>query len=473
MNPTDLAFTPAVEQAQLIRQGELSPLDLTRLYLERIQTQNPKLGSFVTVLADQALDQAAAQTEQLTQFDRSELPPFFGVPIAIKDLTAVQGVRCTYGSAAMTNYVSSYDDGVVSRLKQAGFVILGKTSVSELGSLPYTEPMHLPTARNPWNLNHTPGGSSGGAAAAVAAGLVPVAQGSDAGGSVRGPAFCCGLVGLKPSRGRISCAPIGDFQNGIGSHGILARTVTDTAALLDVMAGYLPGDPYWLPDPPQPFLNLLKASSHPPLRIAYTTDIPPVSSADPSTQQAVLTVAQQLASLGHHLEPNTLDFSGLIEPFVAIWRAGVGILGLPPEALCPFNRWLLSQLETSGEYLRAVAAMQGIARRIVSSFESYDVLLLPTYLHPAIPIGAWADLSPEATLQKIIEWIAPCPPFNASGQPALSFPTGLTADGLPVGVQLVGRPAEEATILALAAQLESLNPWTMRPSESNAAEANP
>lgn len=463
MNSTDLAFAPAVEQARLIRQGDLSPLELTRLYLERIQILDSQLGSFVTVLAEQALTEAKAKTDQLTQTDQSDLPPFFGVPIAIKDLTAVQGVRCTYGTAAMLDYISPADDGVVSRLKQAGFVILGKTSVSELGSLPYTEPVHLPTARNPWNLNHTAGGSSGGAAAAVAAGLVPVAQGSDAGGSVRGPAFCCGLVGLKPSRGRISCAPIGDFQSGIGSHGILARTVADTAALLDVMAGYLLGDPYWLPDPPQPFLNLLTTDLDRPLRIAYTTEIPPVGLADASTQQAVLTAAKQLESLGHHLEPHTIDFSGLIEPFVAIWRAGVSILGLPPEALSSFNRWLLSQLETSGEYLRAVAAMQGLSRRIVGGFATYDALLLPTYLYPAIPVGAWADLSPEATLQKIIEWIAPCPPFNASGQPALALPTGLTASGLPVGVQLVGRPAEEATILRLAAQLESLNPWTLRP----------
>lgn len=463
MNSTDLAFTPAVEQARLIRYGEVSPLELMQLYLERIQTLDSQLGSFVTVMAEQALDQAKAQTEQLTQQERSELPPFFGVPIAIKDLTAVQGVRCTYGSAAMANYICGYDDGVVSRIKRAGFVILGKTSVSELGSLPYTEPMQLPTARNPWNLNHTPGGSSGGAAAAVASGLVPIAQGSDAGGSVRGPAFCCGLVGLKPSRGRISCAPVGDFQNGVGSHGVLARTVTDAAALLDVMAGYLPGDPYWLPDPPQPFLHSLETDDRRPLRIAYTTDIPPVGSADPVIRQAVLTAAQGLESLGHLLEPNTLDCSGLIEPFVAIWRAGVGILGVPPAALSPFNQWLLSQLETSSDYLKAVGAVQMIARRIVSFFDTYDVLLLPTYLHPAIPVGSWADLSPEATLQKVIEWIAPCPPFNASGQPALTLPTGLSPDGLPVGIQLVGRPAAEATILALAAQLERLHPWTRRP----------
>lgn len=469
MSIIDLAFASALEQARQIRSGEISPLDLVSLYIDRIQTLDSRLGSFVTVTAEQALEDARAKADLLataSQSDLSNLPPFFGVPIAIKDLTAVQGVRCAYGSPALLDNISAHDDGVVARIKQAGFTILGKTAVSELGSLPYTEPVGLPIARNPWNLDHTPGGSSGGAAAAVAAGLSPIAQGSDGGGSVRGPAFCCGLVGIKPSRGRVSFAPVGDHQSGISANGVLGRTVADAAALLDVMSGYIPGDPYWLPAPDPSFWQVAQQgaqNSVKPCRIAYTTEVPPIGKADSDCQQAVLETANRLESLGHQLEPNCPDFSGLVEPFVLIWRAGVGTAGLPPEALSPFNRWLVSQSDTSGDYLKAVWAMQMISRRIVAFFEQYDALLLPGYLHPAIRIGEWAALSPEETLQQIIQWIAPCPPANASGQPAIAIPTGLSSQGLPVGVQLMGRPADEATIIALSAQLEAAYPWHQRP----------
>jgi len=461
MNQTDLAFMPALEQAQLIRRGEISPLELTQLYLDRIQQLDSQLGSFVTVTAESAIATAKVQTEQLVS-DMNDLPLFFGVPIAIKDLTAVEGVRCLYGSLALADHISAHDDAVVTRLKQAGFVILGKTAVSELGSLPYSEPMGMPPARNPWDLQHTPGGSSGGAAAAVAAGLSPIAQGSDGGGSVRGPAFCCGLVGLKPARGRVSAAPIGDYQSGIATNGILARTVTDAAALLDVMAGYVTGDPYWLPNPTSSFLQATQTQLRP-CRIAYGTEILPIGQADADCAGAVLETAQRLASLGHQLEPACPDFTGLVEPFLVIWRAGVSVAGLPPAALSPFNAWLLSQPDTSGDYLRAVGAMQMLSRRIVAFFQDYDALLLPVYLHPAIQIGAWSKLPPAEALQRIINWIAPCPPANATGQPAITLPTGLTATGLPIGVQLVGRPADEATILALAAQLMTAHPWQQRP----------
>jgi amidase len=235
MNQVDLAFTSALEQAQLIRQREVSPLELVELYLERIQRLDAQLGSYFTVTAEMALAEAKAKTEQLAQIkDASELPPFFGVPIAIKDLNPVEGIRCTYGTPVLMDKVAAYTDGVVMRIRHAGFTLLGKTATSELGSLPYIEQPGFPPTRNPWNLDYTAGGSSGGAAAAIAAGLTPIAQGSDGGGSVRGPAFCCGLVGIKPSRGRISYAPVGDYQSGIATNGSLARTVADAAALLDV-----------------------------------------------------------------------------------------------------------------------------------------------------------------------------------------------------------------------------------------------
>ena len=456
MNQIDLAFAPALLQAQLIRQREVSPLELVELYLERIQRLDSQLGSYFTVVGDRALAEAKAKTEQLAQInDTSELPPFFGVPIAIKDLNSVEGIRCTYGTPVLKDKIAAYDDGVVMRIKQAGFTILGKTATSEWGSLPYTEPPGFPPARNPWNLDYTPGGSSGGAAAAVAAGLSPIAQGSDGGGSIRGPAFCCGLVGIKPARGRITYAPVGDYQNGIATNGSLGRTVADAAALLDVMSGYVTGDPYWLPDPKTSFLEATRQAPAQ-LRIAFSTSVQPMGEAAEICQQSVRETVQQLQDMGHIVEPGCPDFNGLIEPFTKIWQAGIAATGMPPELLSPMNRWIAAQSGSAGEYLQAVAQMQIIARRIVMFFEAFDVLVLPTYLHPAIRIGEWADLSPEETLEKIANWIAPCPPFNASGLPAIAFPTGFDAStGLPVGVQLVGRPAAEATLIALAAQLEA------------------
>jgi amidase len=456
MNQIDLAFAPALLQAQLIRQREVSPLELVELYLERIQRLDSQLGSYFTVVGDRALAEAKAKTEQLAQInDTSELPPFFGVPIAIKDLNSVEGIRCTYGTPVLKDKIAAYDDGVVMRIKQAGFTILGKTATSEWGSLPYTEPPGFPPARNPWNLDYTPGGSSGGAAAAVAAGLSPIAQGSDGGGSIRGPAFCCGLVGIKPARGRITYAPVGDYQNGIATNGSIGRTVADAAALLDVMSGYVTGDPYWLPDPKTSFLEATRQAPAQ-LRIAFSTSVQPIGEAAEICQQSVRETVQQLQDMGHIVEPGCPDFNGLIEPFTKIWQAGIAATGMPPELLSPMNRWIAAQSGSAGEYLQAVAQMQIIARRIVMFFEAFDVLVLPTYLHPTIRIGEWADLSPEETLEKIASWIAPCPPFNASGLPAIAFPTGFDAStGLPVGVQLVGRPAAEATLIALAAQLEA------------------
>ncbi|AOW99444.1 amidase [Moorena producens PAL-8-15-08-1] len=459
MNQVDLAFTPALDQAQLIRKGDISPLELVQLYLERIEALNPKLGSYFTVASEMALADAKAKTEQLAETtDTSKLAPFFGVPIAIKDLRAVEGLPFTFGVAALKDNIAEYDDGVITRIKQAGFIILGKTATSELGSLPYTEPPGFPPARNPWNLDYTPGGSSGGSAAAVAAGLSPIAQGSDGGGSLRGPAFCCGLVAIKPTRGRISYAPVGDFQSGIASIGPMARTVADAAALLDVMSGYITGDPYWLPDPEISFLEATDQELDN-LRISFATSIKPMGEASAVCEKIVVETVQRLEGMGHLVEPGCPDFSDIVEPFKTVWQAGVTSAGIPLEALSPMNRWIAEQSGSAGEYLQAVTKLQIIARQIVGFFNNYDVLVLPTYLHPPIRVGEWDDLSYEETLENIINWIGPCPPFNATGLPAIAIPVGFDEKGLPVGIQLVGPPASEGTLLALAAQLEAANPW--------------
>ncbi|OCQ99240.1 amidase [Oscillatoriales cyanobacterium USR001] len=459
MNPIDLAFSSALEQARLIRSGEVSPLELAELYLERIERLDSGLGSYLTVMAESAIALAKSQTEHLaTNRDRTNLPPFLGVPISIKDLTPVANVRCAYGVPALYNNIATYDDGIVSKIKAAGFNILGKTATAQVGSLPYTEPAGFPPTRNPWNLEYSPGGSSGGAAAAVAAGLCAIAQGSDGGGSIRGPAFCCGLVGIKPSRGRVSHAPVGDYQSGISANGPLARNVRDAAALLDVISGYITGDPYWLPNPETAFLTAADRELGN-LKIAFSTVIPPLGEVSSECQQSVIKTVELLSEIGHHLEPGCPDFNGLIEPFTIIWQSGVAASGIPGEALEPMNKWLLERTCSAGDYLRAVTQMQLIARRIVGFFNDFDVLVLPTYMHSSIRVGEWANLSPEETLQKIINWIAPCPPFNSSGQPAIALPTGLDSNGLPLGIQLIGRPGAEATLIALAAQIEAARPF--------------
>jgi amidase len=459
MNQVDLAFTPALQQAELIRQRQVSPLELVELYLERIQRLDPQLGSYFTVMAESAIADARAKTEMLSGGGvSSSLPPFFGVPISIKDLNPVAGVSCTYGNPALLNRIAEYDDGIVTRIRSAGFVVLGKTATSELGSFPYTEATGFPPTRNPWNLEYTPGGSSGGAAAALAAGLSAIAQGSDGGGSVRGPAACCGLVGIKPSRGRVTNAPAGDRLSGIATNGPIARTVADAAALLDVMSGYVTGDPYWLPDPKPSFLTASKEKIGA-LRIAFATSIPPLGKADASCQQAVLKTVKLLEELGHTVEEQCPDFSGLVEPFQVVWQTSVAASGIPPEVLQPMNRFLLARTGSAGEYLQAVFQMQMVSRQIVAFFDTVDVLVLPVYLHSPIRVGEWANLSPEETFQRIIHWIAPCPGANATGQPAIAIPVGFDDNNLPMSVQLVGKPAAEATLISLAAQLEAVLPW--------------
>lgn len=459
----DLAFAPLHTLQKLVRSRHISPLELTNLYLDRIDRHNPQLGSYFSVAATSARALATQQTEQLTTTDPRTLPPLFGIPIAIKDLNPAAGLPWTAGLAMLRDRVAPIDDAVTGKLRQAGAIILGKTALSELGSLPYSEPDGFPPARNPWQVEHTPGGSSGGAAAAVAAGLCAIAQGSDGGGSLRGPAFCCGVVSIKPSRGRVSHAPVGDYPGALSTDGPLVRCVLDAAIALDLMSGYVTGDPYWLPDPPVSFAETARRAQDaqaqgdrlPPLRIAVAETIAPVGRPHPDCQAAVDRTVALLTDLGHHVEPGCPDWSEMVEPFLAVWRSSISLAGLPPEALGKVNQWLLAHTPSTGDYLRAVSALQQISRRLVGFFETYDLLLTPTYLHPPIRVGQWADLDPEQVIAQVIRWIAPCPPFNATGQPAIALPTGLTAAGLPVGIQLVGRPAEEATIIALAAQLEA------------------
>jgi amidase len=362
-------------------------------------------------------------------------------------------------------------------LKQAGFVIVGTTTLPEYGILPTTEARLFGPTRNPWDLDRTPGGSSGGAAAAVASGMVPVAHGNDGGGSIRIPAACCGLVGLKPQRGRISAAPeLGESLLSID--GVLTRTVADTAAILDVLEGYEPGDATWAPPPAESFAAT--AGRKPgALRIAATT-LPPAADAvvDPVCAQAVADAAELLRSLGHTVEevdpPWLLEgvrelFGAVFSIHISLSVAYSGMVGAKEtsaEDMEPMSWAIFSMVQKMNaiEGLGATARLQGFTRRLAEFLEPYDALLTPALAERPLPLGTLdtAALEPMSTFTRSGLFTPFTPVFNASGQPGISLPLFHGEDGLPLGVQIVGRPAGEAGLLALAAQLEEARPWVDR-----------
>ncbi len=469
----DLMFRPAIELAGMVRAGEVSARELVQLSLERIEELNPVLNAFVQVDAERAL----AAADQVRPGDER---PFAGVPTAIKNNRPVSGLRLTYGCKLMSEFVCDYDHNVTRRLRDAGFVIVGTTTLPEYGILPTSEARIFGPTRNPWDLRRTPGGSSGGAAAAVASGMLPVAHGNDGGGSVRIPAACCGLVGLKPARGRISAAPeLGDSSLGID--GMLTRTVADTAAILDVLAGYEPGDATWAPPPAEPFAQ--SAARVPGrLRIAATT-LPPAPDAvvDPMCARAVADAAELLRSLGHEVQevepPWQAD--GLRELFGAVFSnhialsiaysgmvAGRGVGGLSEEDMEPMSWAIFSMIGkmSAVEGMGAAVRLQSFARRLVAFLTPYDALLTPALAERPLALGTLDTAAPEpmSTFTRSGLFTPFTPVFNASGQPAISLPLYEGADGLPLGVQLVGRPVGEGALLALAAQLEQALPWADR-----------
>jgi amidase len=470
MADNDVLFRSATELAAMVREGEVSSRELVETALERIEELNPELNAFVEVDADGALAAADA-------IGSGDERPFAGVPTAIKNNRPVQGMRLTYGCKLMQAYVADYDHNVTARLKRAGFVIVGTTTLPEYGILPVSEAHIFGPTRNPWDLERTPGGSSGGSAAAVAAGLVPVAHGNDGGGSIRIPAACCGLVGLKPSRGRISLAPeLGDAELVID--GMLTRHVEDAAATLDVLAGYEPGDATWAPDPPEPFAQSARREPLK-LRIAATTR-PPVADAavDPISARAVGEAASVLRSLGHEVEevdPPWQDES-LRELFGAVFCSAIALSiaysgmvgGHDPTAedMEPMSWAIYSMVRKMSPIEEGAAAvrLQQFSRRLVSFLLPYDALLTPALAERPLPIGTLNTAAPEPmeTFTRSAMFTPFTPIFNATGQPAISLPLFEGEDGLPLGVQLAGRPAAEGTLLALATQLQEAVPWAQR-----------
>ncbi len=470
MPDSDILFRSATELAAMVRDGEVSSRELVETSLERIEELNPELNAFVEVDAEGAL----AAADAIAPGDER---PFAGVPTAVKNNRPVKGMRLTYGCKLMQQHIAPYDHNVTSRLKAAGFVLVGTTTLPEYGILPVSEAHIFGPTRNPWDLERTPGGSSGGAAAAVAAGLLPVAHGNDGGGSIRIPAACCGLVGLKPSRGRISLAPeLGDGE--LVCDGMLTRHVEDAAATLDVLAGYEPGDATWAPAPAEPFAASARREPLK-LRIAATTK-PPVADAvvDPVAARAVGEAASLLRSLGHEVEEVDPPWQEeyLRELFGAVFCDAIGlsiaysglVAGRDPSAedMEPMSWAIFSMIRkmTSLEAGAAAVRLQQFARRLVSFLLPYDALLTPALAERPLPIGTLDTAAPEPmqTFTRSALFTPFTPVFNATGQPAISLPLYEGEDGLPLGVQLAGRPAAEGTLLALSMQLQEALPWAQR-----------
>jgi amidase len=458
----------ALEQAAGLRAGELSPVEVVDHYLARVARLSDAVGAFVTVTDDLARKQALL-AESRVRADGS--PLLFGVPTAVKDLNATAGIRTTFGSATMADFVPEVSDEVVLRLERAGTISLGKTSTPEFGSPCYTEPDVAPPARTPYDLDRMAGGSSGGAAAAVAAGLVPFAHGSDGGGSIRIPASCCGLFGFKPSRGRISGGPVYGDPVGLGTSGPLARTVRDAAALLDVMAGPAVGDPFWAAPLPADDSYLGWCDREPGrLRIArFGAPVIADAVVHPQCSRAFEDASRLLEELGHDVEDVDVPIpSDAVATFETCWSVLTALTVVPPERehlLRPLTRWLIGRgRAVSGpEFGLAVGELRRIAAAALTQLAPYDAVLTPTLAQPPLLIGEIRDDADPArdfeNQKAFTPWTSA---WNLTGMPAASLPLHWTPDGLPVGVMLAGRPGEDHRLLALCAQVEASAPWAHR-----------
>lgn len=472
----------ALDQAAALRNGDLTSVELTSHYLDRIDRLDGQLGAFVTITADRAMEQArwadAGRADAGRAGATESLPVLHGLVTAIKDLTMTAGVPTSMGSATLRGWVPDVDDSVVGTMHAAGLISLGKTATPEFGLPCYTETDIGPPARTPWDIGRLAGGSSGGAAAAVAAGLVPIAQGSDGGGSIRIPASVCGLVGLKPARGRVSRGPIDGDAADLGVIGPLARTVRDAAAFLDVVAGPMPGDPYWAPPLP-PGQTFLAACDGEPgrLRIGRYLQSPiPAEVAEP-VRAAWERASALLESLGHEVVDTGAPIPAEVIPaFEVVWSvsaASVPVDSAREDLLRPLTRYLRERgRAVSGvQYNQALGVLMTAARRGIAGSDRFDAVLTPTVAQLARPIGyftAGGDPAEDFARQKgFTPWTAI---YNTTGQPAISLPlywgpdpdAGPGAPELPIGVMLAGRPAGEAALLALAAQLERAQPWANR-----------
>ncbi len=468
----DTRWLDATAQAALVADGDVTAVELVEAAIQRIDALDGPLNAVVIEWYDDA--RAAAGAVDQRRAAGEALAPFAGVPTLLKDLSAESvGHPQTNGNVALRDAmpVADYDTTLVARLREAGLITLGRTNSPELGSLPVTEPIAFGPTRNPWSTDHTPGGSSGGAAAAVAAGMVPIANASDGGGSIRIPASCCGLIGLKTSRGRISVGPDKD-ESGLTVAFAVSRSMRDTAGLLDLVAGPGIGDSAIAPAPRRPFAEEVGADPGR-LRIGVLAHHPLGNRLDPECVTATNDAARTLEGLGHHVEeahPAILEDAEFSNRFMAIWATnmslGIQRLGeivghtLTADEVEPVN-WAMSEFAkqlSATEYGAALGAINEYRRKLAGWWaDGWDLLLTPTLSEPPVRIGEH-DASPDdpmAGMKRAAEFVSFTPPFNTSGQPAISLPTHVTGDGRPVGVQLAAAYGRDDVLIQVGAQMES------------------
>ena len=467
---TDVAWMDAVAQAELVRRGEVSPEEMVEGAIARIEALNPRLEAVVRTRFDEARAEAA-----------EGLPdgPFRGVPLLLKDLGAVvAGQPTSFGVGPMAEVPMPVTSYLAEQFRTAGFVVLGRTNAPEMGTTVTTEPKSFPPTRNPWNPEHSTGGSSGGSAAAVASGMVAVAHANDGGGSIRIPASECGLVGLKPTRARVSQGPIlGEGWAGGTIDGCLARSVRDAAAVLDVMSTSMPGEPYYPPPLPGPLRDEVGGDPGR-LRVGFI-DRPGLAGAldHPECREAVAKTVRTLESMGHAVEPSGPEgmfdegFAVMFGRIIAAeteasFRQFEMLLGKPisDDEIEPRNAAYRhhGRAMTAVEYLEARAGISVWARQMAGWWANHDILVTPTVAAPPPKLGWFTEAGPEAEGQRIVSFIPYTAQFNMTGQPAVSLPLHWSANGLPVGVQLVGPYGREDLLVRLAAQLEQALPWADR-----------
>jgi aspartyl-tRNA(Asn)/glutamyl-tRNA(Gln) amidotransferase subunit A len=461
----DLAWRSALEIAALIRDKQLSPVELTTALLARVEALNPRLNAFCLVTAETA--RVAAREAEIAVMKREPLGALHGVPLSLKDVLYTRGLRTTGGSRLFAELVPEEDNAAVSRLRAAGAVILGKTNTSEFGHKGITDSPLFGVTRNPWNPELTPGGSSGGAAAAVASGLGPVALGTDGGGSVRVPAAFCGLVGLKPSFGRVPQAPGFPGWEHIGHTGPLARTVRDAAAVLDVIAGGDDRDRTSLPREAGSYLDACDLDVRG-LHVAWTPDLG-YAAVDERVLEVCGNAAAEFEGLGCHVEvvnpgwesPEEAFGTIVAAQFYAAW--GDELPAREAEMDASLVRFIRrGGAVTARDYLRAMAQASAYWQEVHTFLARFDLLLTPTTAVPPFPLGRGVPREIAGQPVSRLGWMPFTYPFNLTGQPAVSVPAGFTEDQLPVGLQIVGRRHADRTVLAAAAAFEAACPWRDR-----------
>jgi len=458
----------ALDLANAIKRKDLSPVEAVQACLAVVDRKNPTLNAIIWRRDEELLREARAAEAALMRGEATGA--FFGVPLPIKDLTEVRGERVTHGSRITRDKIGRYDATVIQLLRQAGFLFMGRTNAPEFGTMPVTENELYGATRNPWNPAHTPGGSSGGAAAAVASGMAWIAHASDGGGSIRIPAACTGLVGLKPSRGRVPKGPfLSEVLHGFTTDGCVSTTIADTAAFLDAISDCDPNAWYGVPKPATSFLA---ASARQPrrLKIGFTTQGPLTTTPSASVVDAVTKTATLLATLGHEVYEATVDWSleseQLARDFLAVWCTSTAYYNFSDwSELEPLNQSLreMAARQSSAAYTQAVVRLQMFSRRVVNHWgRDFDLLLTPTIACEPPPIG-WlmADAPGDVEhfsrqCQSFVPYLGWC---NITGQPAISLPTAVAASGLPVGAQLVGPPYGEDLLLMVGRELEEALDW--------------